>query len=81
MVTASHCIFGSLSQRRDDLEQAKARLDRSGQTRPVTFWYALGQGTVDEVIFQSHADRTNLETAMLRHIGGQDLVDLRGLGV
>jgi SNF2 family DNA or RNA helicase len=57
-----------MSQQRDDWEQAKARLDRTGQTRPVTFWHMIAPGTVDSVILQSHRDRTSLETAMLKHI-------------
>lgn len=68
LVTANHAIFGSLSQQRDDLVQARDRLNRIGQKRPVTYWYALAPRTVDEVIFQSHQDRTNLENAVLRHI-------------
>lgn len=68
LVTANHAIFASLSQQRDDLIQAEDRLDRIGQTRPVTFWYCLAPNTVDEVIMQSHRDRTSLEDAMLRHI-------------
>lgn len=68
LVTANHCIFASLSQQRDDLIQARDRLNRIGQTRPVTFWYALAPGTVDMVIMQSHRDRTDLEDAMLAHI-------------
>lgn len=71
LVTASHAIFASLSQQRDDLIQAKARLDRVGQTRPVTFWLTVAPGTVDEVILKSHQDRTNLEDAMLKHIQQQ----------
>lgn len=68
LVTANHAIFASLSQQRDDIIQAQDRLNRLGQTRPVTFWYALAPGTVDEVIMKSHRDRTNLEAAMLSHI-------------
>ena len=68
LVTASHAIFASLSQRRDDFEQAKARLDRQGQTKPVTFWLAQVPGTVDEVIYRSHRQRTDLESAMLAHL-------------
>jgi hypothetical protein len=68
LVTANHAVFASLSQQRDDIEQAKARLDRSGQTRPVTFWYAVAPGTVDEVILKSHRERTSLENALLSHI-------------
>lgn len=68
LVTANHAIFASLSQQRDDLIQARDRLNRIGQTRPVTFWYALAPGTVDTVIMDSHRKRTNLEDAMLKHI-------------
>lgn len=70
LVTASNAIFGSLSEQRDDLIQARDRLDRIGQTRPVTFWFAVAQGTVSEVILDSHAKRTNLEDAILAHIRG-----------
>lgn len=68
LVTASHAIFASLPQQRDDVIQAKGRLDRQGQTRPVTIWYAVAPKTVDEVILQSHQKRTDLETAMLAHV-------------
>lgn len=68
LVTANHAIFGSLSQQRDDLIQARDRLNRIGQKRPVTFWYALAPGTVDTVIMEAHDNRTSLEDAMLKHI-------------
>jgi hypothetical protein len=69
LVTASHAVFGSLSLQRDDMIQARDRLNRIGQTRPVTFWYALAPGTVDEIIMDNQQDRTALEAAMIRHIG------------
>ena len=80
LVTASHAIFASMSQQRDDYIQARDRLDRIGQTRPVTFWHAVAPGTVDEVILQSHRERTNLEDSMLRHIRGdvQQMTDQTG---
>ena len=69
LVTASHAIFASLSQQRDDMIQARDRLHRIGQeAQNVTLWYALAPGTVDMVIMQSHRDRSNLESAMLQHI-------------
>lgn len=70
LVTASHAIFASMSQQRDDYIQARDRLDRIGQTRPVTFWHAVAHGTVDEVILKSHREKTDLEDAMLHHIAG-----------
>lgn len=68
LVTANHAIFASLSLKRDDLIQGRDRLYRIGQTKPCTFWYALAPGTVDEVIYKSHQERTDLEKAMLQHI-------------
>lgn len=70
LVTANHAIFASLSQQRDDLVQGRDRLDRIGQTRPVTFWYALAPNTVDQVILDTHQQRGDLEAAVLRHIKG-----------
>lgn len=67
-VTASHAIFGSLSQQREELIQAQDRLHRIGQKRNVTLWYALAPSTVDDVIIQSHRDRSDLEQNMLQHI-------------
>lgn len=67
-VSANHALILSLSQQRDDLIQGKARLDRQGQTKPVTFWFIQAPGTVDEVVLKSHQDRTNLEDALLAHI-------------
>src|SRR5699024_7714983 len=65
LVTASHAIFASMSQQRDDYIQARDRLNRLGQKNPVTFWHAVAPGTVDEVVLQSHRDRSSLEKAML----------------
>lgn len=70
LVTASNAIFASLSQQRDDLIQARDRLNRIGQKRKMTFWFPLARGTVDEVIYKSHEDRTNLEAAVLKHVQG-----------
>lgn len=67
-VSANHALILSLSQQRDDLIQGKARLDRQGQTKPVTFWFIQAPGTVDEIVLKSHQDRTNLEDALLAHI-------------
>lgn len=68
LVSASHAIFASLPNQRDDIEQARARLDRQGQTRPVTLWTLVVRSSVDTVILQSYRDRTSLEAAMLEHV-------------
>jgi SNF2 family DNA or RNA helicase len=71
LVTASHAVFATPPQQRDDLVQARDRLNRLGQTQPVTFWYAVAPKTVDEVVMTSHRHRTSLEQAMLRHVRGE----------
>jgi hypothetical protein len=68
LVTAQHAIYGTLSERRDDLVQSRGRLDRQGQKLPVTFWNTQVPGSVDEVMFNNHMNRGNLEKAMLDHI-------------
>ena len=68
LVTASHAVFATLPQQRDDLVQARDRLNRLGQTKPVTFWYTVAPETVDEVIMKTHQHRGSLETAMLNHV-------------
>lgn len=72
LVTASHAIFGSMTQQRDEYIQARDRLNRLGQERPVTFWHVVAPGTVDEVVLKTHQDRTDLENAMLRHVMEED---------
>lgn len=73
LVTANHAIFGSMSQQRDDYIQARDRLNRIGQKRPVTFWHAVVPGTLDGVIIQSHQDGTSLESAVLSHIHSENV--------
>ena len=68
LVTASHAIFASLTLQRSDFIQSRDRLDRTGQTKPVTFWNVVGVGTLDESILHSHRAKTDLEEAMLQHI-------------
>jgi SNF2 family DNA or RNA helicase len=66
-VASSHAIFLSMSERRDDFEQARDRLDRKGQTRPVTFHHVVVRDSIDEVVLDSHRTKGNLEAAVLRY--------------
>lgn len=71
LVTANHVVFGSLPLQRDEYEQARARVDRPGQTRPVTYWHVMVNASVDEAILQAHRNRTDVEQAILRHIASK----------
>lgn len=68
LVSASHAVYTSLSERRDDWVQSRDRLHRIGQKRSVTFWNVLVPGSVDEVIYHAHLTRESVEDAVLRYI-------------
>jgi hypothetical protein len=68
LVSANHAVYGSPSERRVDWVQSRDRLDRKGQTKPVTFWNCYVPGTVGEVMVEKHKDRGDLEKALLDHI-------------
>jgi len=68
LVTARNAIFASLPWQRDDIVQARDRLNRLGQKSATTFWYALAPNTVDDLVFQAYQDRTDLEKTLMNHI-------------
>ena len=68
LVTARNAIFASLPWQRDDIVQARDRLNRLGQKSATTFWYALAPNTVDDLVFQAYLDRTDLEKTLMDHI-------------
>lgn len=68
LVTARNAIFASLPWQRDDIVQARDRLNRLGQESATTFWYALAPNTVDDLVFQAYQDRTDLEKTLMDHI-------------
>lgn len=70
LVSAQHAIWASLSERRADWQQSRDRLDRQGQTLPVTFWNVYAPGSIQEVMLQNHKDRGKMERALLDHIRG-----------
>lgn len=67
-VAASHALYLSMSARRDDYEQSRGRLDRKGQTRPVTFHHLVVKGSIDEAMLDAHRNKKNLEDAVLDHV-------------
>ena len=61
LVVAAYGIVYSMSERRDDFDQALDRLDRKGQTRPVTIYHLLVPDSVDELMLKGHQDKLDLE--------------------
>lgn len=60
-VVASNVIFYSMSERRDDYDQAKDRLHRQGQTRPVTAYHLVVPHSIDKAVLDSHREKKRLE--------------------
>ena len=65
LTAASTMIFYSLSYSSSDFEQAKARIHRSGQTQPCTYYYLLARKTVDEKILKCLHDKTDLARTLI----------------
>ena len=52
---ACYCIYFSLGYVSPGVyRQSLARLDRPGQTRPVTYYHVIAKNTIDEAIYASH---------------------------
>lgn len=68
LVTSQHAVYASMSERRDDWVQSRGRLDRQGQTLPVTFWNCFSPGLIGEIMRDRHMDRGDLEKALLDHV-------------
>jgi SNF2 family DNA or RNA helicase len=57
---AAYAYFFSAGFNRADYLQARARLDRPGQTRPVTLAHAVAKGTVDEDVYAAIEGQTEI---------------------
>jgi len=49
---ASNCAFMELGWTPTDIEQAEGRLHRFGQKKPVTSYFLIGKGTIEESIYR-----------------------------
>lgn len=66
LTVAAYGIVYSLSDRRDDFDQALDRLDRQGQSRPVTIYHLAVPRSVDEWMLRAHQQKLDLEAAITR---------------
>ena len=68
LTRASIAIYMGLSWSAADYEQSRARLDRPGQTLPVTFIHILARGTIDTAIRAALKRKLDLSTAIMEHL-------------
>lgn len=62
---ACYAVYFSLDYSLGNYSQSLARLDRPGQTRPVTYYHLIARGTGDETIYRALQARENVVEAMI----------------
>lgn len=60
LTPASIGIFVSTGFSLDDFQQARDRLHRIGQRRPVTYYHLIAEGTVDEKVYRALTAKTDI---------------------
>lgn len=68
LTRACHAVFYSLSFSAELFEQAKGRLDRAGQTRPVTNTMLIAHDTIDSVVYRALKGKQSVSAAVLASI-------------
>ena len=65
LTRAAHCVFYSLDFKLADHQQARARVHRPGQTRPVVYHYLLARDTIDWAIWGALRKREEVVDAVI----------------
>jgi SNF2 family DNA or RNA helicase len=68
---AAYVVFFSVGFSLADYEQALARVDRPGQTRPVTAINLVVRGTVDEAVFGAIESKKDVVEGVLDYLRGR----------
>lgn len=68
MTRAAYGVYYSLGFSFADYAQSRARLDRQGQERSVTFTHLIAEGTVDEKVYQVLQKKGNVIEEILKDL-------------
>ena len=68
LTRAAYCCYFSPTYNMGDYLQSLARLDRPGQTRPVTYIHLVAKGTIDETVYKALQSRQDVITAVIEGI-------------
>lgn len=71
LTRAAYSVFYSIGFSLADYEQALARVDRPGQTRPVTITNLVARGTVDEAVFGAIESKKDVVEGVLDYLRGR----------
>jgi len=78
MTRAAYCFFFSVGFSLGRFLQAQARLDRPGQTRPVTYVHLVARDTVDERVYKALSAREKVVEYVLEL--GKQITQRKGRG-
>jgi len=65
LTRAAYAVYYSVGFSLGDYDQSLARVHRPGQSRPVTYYHLVAEGTVDEDVYAALRDRKALVTAVM----------------
>jgi len=68
MTRAAHCAYYSLGFSLGDYLQSRARLDRMGQTRSVTYTHFIATDTVDQIVYKALSKRLEVIESVLEQV-------------
>jgi SNF2 family DNA or RNA helicase len=77
LTRARYGIFYSLSWSLGEYQQARARLVRPGQTRPVTFFHLVAVDTIDEVMLRALEGKAEVIQAVVDYLKTKDAREVR----
>ena len=66
--SARYCVFYSVGYNLADYLQAKARVHRGGQERPVTYVHLIADNTMDDRVYRALADKKDVVDEILAFI-------------
>jgi SNF2 family DNA or RNA helicase len=70
LTRSAYAVYYSLGFSLGDYEQSRARLDRPGQTRSVTYVHLVATGTVDEQIVKALGEKRDVVNSILEAVNG-----------
>lgn len=68
LTRARYCVYYSLGFSLGDYEQSLARIHRPGQSRPVSYYHLVCEGTVDRQVYDALEARKNVVLSILEGI-------------
>ena len=70
LTKASYMIYYSMGFSKTQYDQSRDRVDRPGQTRPVTIYHLLAEDTVDYTIYEALQSKGHTESILREFLNG-----------